>query len=225
MTVGLGLEAGWLPVLQQGARNAKIQRGASGFLDCSTLVSLLDKRRSVDRSEGDIHIGGNPHYLFDPRRIARVASGIAVRLSELDPEHSTTYKNNLKSFHRGLNALQREVEKRMSPYRGAPIVSYHKSWIYLADWLGLREVAFIEPKPGIPPHARHVASVLRTVREKNVRLILQESFYPSRTGQLIAKKGGATLIKLQGGVNFREGQSVRAFLTSIVNSLQQGLSE
>ena len=130
LVVGLDLEVGWLPTLQTGARNAEILTGAAGFLDCSELITPLDvPAGKVDRSDGDIHPRGNPHYLYDPRAAAQVAKGIAARLSKLDPGHAEDYAANLETLLSGLTTAREGWEARMKPAAGADIIAYHKSFI------------------------------------------------------------------------------------------------
>ncbi len=224
LSVGLQLEAGWLPTLQRGARNAKINVGARGHLDCSTLVKLREKPVSVDRSKGDIHPRGNPHYLFDPRQLAQVAIGVTARMAELDPAKSATYNAGLARFLKGLHKTRKRLQRQMKASRGAPIIAYHKSWAYFSHWLGLMEVAFLEPKPGIPPNPGHVARVLVAARKHRVKVVIQEGFYPSATGKLIANKAGASLVVLPGGVDFRGGQTVTQYFDKLISAVAKGLS-
>ena len=223
LVVGLGLEVGWLPVLQSGARNGKIQVGAEGYLDCSTFAHLLEKPKKVDRSQGDIHPGGNPHYLYDPRQIEQVAVGVAARLSEIDPDHASDYSKQLGTFLKKLHKLRHKLQKEAEAYRGAPVVAYHKSWAYFTDWLGLEQVAFLEPKPGIPPSPAHVAKVLATARKRGAKLVIQESYYPDSTGRLVAQKIGAKMVVLPGGVDFNGGESVLDHIQEMTNLLLKGL--
>ncbi len=225
LAVGLDLEAGWLPVLQEGARNPKVQRGARGYLDCSAFARLLDKQANVDRSEGDIHAGGNPHYLFDPRQIAHVAVGVAGRMAELDADNGEVYKKNLKKLLKALHKTRLGLEKKMKERRGEKVVAYHRSWIYLAEWLGLDEVAFLEPKPGIPPNPGHVAKVVKLARQHKVKVLMQESFYPDSTSKKVASLTGAKLVVLPGGVDFAGGQSLTAHVTLLVELLAKGFGE
>jgi zinc/manganese transport system substrate-binding protein len=218
--VGLDLEIGWLPTLVVGARNAAIQPGNPGYLDCSQFVHRLDiPAANVDRSHGDIHPGGNPHYLHDPRAAAAVAQGIAARLAEIDPAHRAAYEANRDAFLRRLTAARARWEKRLAPYRGAPIVAYHKTWSYVADWLGLDQVGFLEPKPGIPPNPQHVASLLGLARLRKVRLVLQESYYPDAASKLVAEKIPAPLVLVHGGTNFAGGESYEQHIDGLVESL------
>ncbi|MCA9621895.1 MAG: zinc ABC transporter substrate-binding protein [Myxococcales bacterium] len=224
LVVGLQLEMGWLPPLQTGARNSKIQVGAEGYLDCSLVAKLMGVPTNVDRSQGDIHPGGNPHYLYDPRQIEQVAVAIAGRMSELDGDQATSYKQNLKAFLKKLHSLRQKLEKKLAPHRGATVIGYHRSWIYVADWLGLEQVAFLEPKPGIPPNPGHVAKVLVKARQAKVKAILEETYYPDTTAKLVAEKSGAKLVTLAGGVDFAGGEDVFGYLTKLADALDRGLS-
>jgi zinc/manganese transport system substrate-binding protein len=226
LAVGLDLEIGWLPTLLVGARNGNIQPGSRGYLDCSQFVRRLDvPAHPVDRTMGDIHPGGNPHYMTDPRAVASVARGIADRLVELDGGHAATYRANLAAFLKKLEAARKGWEAKFAsaPYRGAPFISYHKTLTYLADWLGLEEAGFLEPKPGIPPNPTHVAQLLGQSRIRKVRALVQEEKYPDTTSTLVAKKIPAALVRIPGGVNFQGGQSYVAYMDQVVDRIAAGL--
>lgn len=226
LTVGLGLEAGWLPTLLVGARNPDIQAGAPGHLDCSTLVRLLEvPAQRVDRSMGDVHPGGNPHYLYDPRAAAIVAQGIAERLRHVDVAHAAVYVENLARFLDRLKHARETWESRLRAHRGAPLVAFHKTTAYLADWLGLAEVDYLEPKPGIPPNPAHVARVLGVARQRGVRLVTQEQYYPDVTAKLVAEKIPAALARLPGGTRFEKGQSYVEHLNEIGAMLHDALGK
>ena len=224
LAVGLDLEIGWLPVLQTGARNGDIQTGSKGYLDCSQFIKKMEVPTVVDRSQGDIHPGGNPHYLYDPRAVSRVAKGIAKRMAKLDPDNRKFYFIKLKRFLQRVRSKTKALRARLAPYRGQPIIGYHKSWAYLADWLGLKQVEFIEPKPGIPPNPAHVAQVLVTARKRHVPVIIQEGFYPDSTTKLIANKSGARLVIVPGGVDFEAGETYLDHLDELATLLQRGLA-
>jgi zinc/manganese transport system substrate-binding protein len=192
LVTGMELESGWLPPLMTGSRNPEIQRGADGYLDCSTLIKPMDVR-TPDRAKGDIHPGGNPHYWTDPRNGLAIARGIARRLIELDAAHEKDYRRRLQGFVDRLQARMAEWEKRLSPYRGTRVVVYHESWVYFLDWAGFVQAGALEPKPGIPPRPSHVATLIQRVRGQNVRYVIQESFYPTNLSKIFAKKSGATL--------------------------------
>lgn len=222
--VGLDLEVAWLPVLQTGARNAAIQRGAGGYLDASTVAVLKEVPRSrIDRSMGDIHPGGNPHYLVDPQNGARVARAIAARLKQLDPEGSKEYQQNLERFLTELSAAEKRWRAALAPYRGTPVVAYHKSWVYFTDFAGLRVVEHLEPKPGIPPSSAHVLHVIQAIRAQRARLLLQEEYYPDRTASLVAQKTGVRLLVLRGGADLRKGEGYLARVDALVRAVASAL--
>jgi zinc/manganese transport system substrate-binding protein len=224
LAVGMELEIGWLPKLQTGARNPRVQTGGRGYLECAALVKALDVPAGrVDRSMGDLHPSGNPHYLHDPRQALVCARGIAARMAELDPGNAAAYRENLAGFERRLEARRALWEKRLAPYRGAAIITYHKSWVYLTQWLGLVEVAQLEPKPGIQPAPTHVAQVIRLGKERGVKVLLQESYYPANAGTLAAKQIGARLLALPGGADFRAGQGYIERMDALVDQLEQAL--
>jgi zinc/manganese transport system substrate-binding protein len=208
-----------------GARNAAIQTGARGYLDCSQFVQPLDVAlRPVDRSMGDIHPAGNPHYLTDPRAAVAVASGIVGRLVELDPAHAAAYQRQLAAFVQRLELARKRWEAALAPQRGTPIIEYHKTLSYLASWLGLQVVGAVEPKPGLPPNPSHVAQLLARARIQKVRAIVQEEYYPDATSRLLADKIPAALIRIPGGANFQAGQDYLHYLDEVIRRIAAGLS-
>lgn len=192
LIAGMDLEAGWLPPLMTGARNGAIQRGAEGYLDCSTLIPPMQVR-APDRAQGDIHPGGNPHYWTDPRNGIRVARGVAKRLAKIDPAHAEAYKAGADAFVRRMEGRMAEWQKRLAPHRGTKVVVYHESWVYFLDFAGFQQVGELEPKPGIPPKPAHVAELIRRVQGQGVKFVIQESFYPTQLSRIFAEKSGAQL--------------------------------
>jgi zinc/manganese transport system substrate-binding protein len=220
--VGADLELGWLPTLVTGSRNGKIQGGAKGYLDASTLVDLLEVPvGKVDRSQGDIHPQGSPHYLLDPRRAEKVAVGIGKKLSELDPAGHDAYLAATKAFVTALRSERAAIEKKLERLRGRPIVGYHRSLAYLADWLGLVVIDHLEPKPGIPPNPRHVAQVVELARARKVACLLQESWWPTSTSAPAAEKIGVPLVVIPGMTNFPAGQTYTGFLGAVAAKLEK----
>jgi zinc/manganese transport system substrate-binding protein len=206
--VGLELEVGWLPPLIQQSRNPKIQQGQPGNIDCSQGINVedvpnipADKLRAL----GDIHPLGNPHYWIPPKNALGVARLLAARLSQLDPAGADQYRAHLADFEKRLTAKTAEWDKRAAPLRGAKIVTYHKSWSYVAGWLGMQEIGYIEPKPGVPPSTQHTADLIAFMRKEGARLVLEESFYPRNLAQLVAEKGGARLAILPSDVGAAPG--------------------
>lgn len=225
VAIGLDLELGWLPTLQIGARNSKILAGHPGYLDASQFVKVLDVPKvKVDRSHGDIHPGGNPHYLHDPRMAAAVARGLQARMAQLDPPNAATYQANLEAFLTELEAARAGWEKRLAKLRGVPVISYHKTLAYLGDWLGFQTLGHLEPKPGIPPTPSHVAQMLVLGRQRKARLVIQEEYYPDSTSKLIASKLPASLVIVPSGANFREGETYLQRMERLVQQLEKGLA-
>jgi zinc/manganese transport system substrate-binding protein len=199
--VGLELEIGWLPPLVLGARNDKIQLGQPGNLDASQQIPVLDVPTTrVDRSMGDIHPQGNPHYWITPDNALIVAREVADRLTAIDGAGAATYQANLKKFQDELARRRGEWEKRAAPLRGMKVVTYHKSWSYVSKWLGLEEVGYVEPKPGIPAPPSHIAALIGLMQRDGVRDIVMESFYPRNTVQLVAEKAGARMLVMPSDV-------------------------
>ncbi|HEX3694972.1 MAG TPA: metal ABC transporter substrate-binding protein [Polyangia bacterium] len=199
VSMGLDYEVGWLPVLVRGSRNARIQVGGPGSIVASTMVPVLEvPRERIDRSMGDIHPGGNPHFTMDPRNGARVAQGLAARFAALAPDATAKFQQNAAAFVQALGAREKQWEALLGGARGTPVVTYHKSFIYLTSWLGLTEVGSIEPKPGIPPNAAHVAELIGEMRARGVKVILQERWYPSSVAESIASQTGAKLVLIAG---------------------------
>jgi zinc/manganese transport system substrate-binding protein len=220
---GMDLEIGWLPVLLTSSRNERIQPGSAGYLDCSTLITPKEvPLQKLDRSMGDVHPGGNPHYTKDPRNAVLIARGIKERLSELDPAHASSYQKNEAVFEKTVDEKSLEWRKALVPFKGAPIVTYHKSWIYFTDWAGLDQVGFIEPKPGIPPSTSHVANLFALMRAKSVAIVLQEQWYSAQTSELLAKNTGARVVRVPGMAG--PSQSYVDYMAGVVADVVRGLS-
>ncbi len=224
LLVGLDLESGWLPTLLTASRNARIQPGAPGYIDCSSFVTVLGvPTGKVDRSQGDVHPLGNPHYLRDPRAGLAVGEGLTRRFAELSPADAPALRATGAAWAAQLRLDIAAWKKELAGYQGAPVVTFHASMPYLLAWLGAREVATIEPRPGIPPTPAHVVHVIQRAKQEGARVVLQESYYPDRTGKLIAEKLGGTLVELPGGPDFQAGESYTAFMKVLVERLARGL--
>jgi zinc/manganese transport system substrate-binding protein len=206
--VGLDLEIGWLPPLVQQSRNERIQRGQAGNIDASTAIKVEDVPSiPADqlRAMGDIHPLGNPHYWIPPKNARGIARLLAQRFAELDAAGTGAYQAALAAFERRLDAKEKEWAKTAAPLRGARVVTYHKSWSYVAGWLGMQEVGYIESKPGIPPTANHTAQLIDLMRKSNVRLVIVESFYPSNLARFVADNGHARLVSAPSDVGAAPG--------------------
>lgn len=196
---GLDQEIGWLPPLLTSARNSKIAtEAASGNIDCSRFIdNLLEvPDKPVDRSMGDIHAGGNPHYLLNPRNGLKVARGIYSVMAQADPVNKSDYEVNYLKFAKKLSRKIIEWEKKLEAYKGSKFITYHRTWTYFFDWAGFTLVNTIEPIPGIPPSPSHVAEVLKDAREKNVDIVISSNYYPEKTSKIVAEKSGKPFIPL-----------------------------
>lgn len=221
VVVGAELEVGWLPPLLTGSRNGGIQPGAVGYVDCSRFVRLLGiPQGPVDRSMGDIHPSGNPHYHLDPRAMAACAIGMAERFGELDPEHADLFEANARAFAEEVAQAVARWQARLAPMRGRPVVTYHDSLVYLSDWVGFEVVAHLEPKPGIPPTPRHTAHVLQLMDQRKAGLILQLSYDPPSTARIVADRAGAHLVTLPGGTS-DEAETYLENMEEIVKELER----
>jgi zinc/manganese transport system substrate-binding protein len=195
--VGLELEIGWLPPLVLGSRNPKIQPGELGNLDCSRSIPVLDvPTTKLDRSMGDIHPQGNPHYWLPPANAKIIAREIADRLQQLDPDGRPDYEKNLAAFNKRVDAKTREWAPMTVKLRGVKVATYHKSWSYVSQWLGLQEVGYVEPKPGIPPDPQHLARLIAVMKQEGAKLLIMENFYNKSVATLVAEKAGAKLLTL-----------------------------
>jgi len=223
---GLELELGWLPVLVRGARNSRIYDGTPGNLDASTAISVKEiPTGKVDRTMGDVHPTGNPHYMTDPQNGGRVARAIADRLAKLDPAHAASYKARAEAIQKRSGEMARRIAAQFNalPEAKRRVVTYHRSLTYLVDWLGLIVVDELEPKPGIAPSPAHVAKVLAEMRQAKVAAILQEVYYPSRTSQLVATRSGAKLVLIPGFPDFAGGERYLDNLEEIADKVFQAL--
>lgn len=204
--VGLELETGWAPALLTNARNQKILPGKPGFLDASENCEILEKPSGkVDRSMGDIHALGNPHYWLDPSNGRIIARNISRRLSGLDPGHSKDYQSNLERFESRLSEKEKEWQGLASSFKGVKAVTYHNSWPNFAKSFSIEVVNFIEPRPGVPPSPSHVRSLIGQIREEKIPLILVEPYFDVKLPQKIARETGARLVVFPSSVGSEKG--------------------
>ncbi|HEY4579884.1 MAG TPA: metal ABC transporter substrate-binding protein [Candidatus Acidoferrales bacterium] len=202
--VGLQLEAGWLPPLITQSRNAKIQVGAPGYFDASTVAAILEKPTGpLTRAMGDVHPLGNPHYWLEPGNGRRIAQALQQKLSQLDPPGAAAYAQQYQDFDRRLTEAEKRWDAAMAPLKGAEVITYHNSWPNFAERFGLLVTGYVEPKPGIPPTPSHTLAVIQQIRQDNIKLILVEPYFDEKTPQAIARQTGSrvvTLLPSVGGV-------------------------
>jgi zinc/manganese transport system substrate-binding protein len=191
---GAELEIGWLPSLVQGARNPKIIPGGPGNIRANAGVEMLEIPSQLDRSKGDIHAAGNPHYLVDPLNAKIVAHNIAEAFAKLDPASASAYTANYDRFASALDSKLTEWLKKVGPCKGQSVVAYHNSWLYFANRFGFKIDLFLEPKPGIPPSPTHLAEVITQMKEQKARVILVDFYLDRRTAETVAARTEATVV-------------------------------
>jgi zinc/manganese transport system substrate-binding protein len=202
---GAELEIGWLPVLLQQSGNAKVQPGQPGNFAAADSVRKLDVPSQLDRSQGDVHAAGNPHIQTDPRNIALVASALGARLQQVDPVHASEYAKAQADFAKRWQQAMARWTTQAAPLKGAPVVSQHKAFVYLYDWLGLKEVAVLEPKPGVEPTASHLQEVLSTLKGTPARMVLYSAYQDPRASEWLGKNATIPVVKLPFTVGGTDG--------------------
>ncbi len=193
---GASLEIGWLPVLLQKAGGPDVQPGQPGYLLAADQVEKLDIPVKVDRSMGDVHPDGNPHILLDPGNILAVAEVLTERLETADPQNAAAYRQNLSAFRDRWHAATGEWEQQAAGLKGMRVVVYHTSWAYLLNWLGMDDVAALEPKPGIPPTALHLENILTSIKGSGVKAILVAPFEDPKAAKWLSEKTGIPIVHL-----------------------------
>lgn len=224
---GAELETGWLPKLIEQARNAKIVSAAKGEVRCCEGVKMLEVPDKLDRSAGDIHAAGNPHFLVDPLNAKIVAHHVAEAFAGSAPADRELFEANLKKFNAALDARIADWESKLAPFKGHHIVAYHNSWLYFAQRFGLRTEIFLEPKPGIPPSPAHLASVIAKMKETGARVIIVDPYLDRKTAQTVARSTSATVVdvtQFPGGVKGTD-EGYFALMDYLVNSIAKALGE
>lgn len=183
---GAELETGWLPLLLRKANNPRVLPGQPAYLEAASYVTMREIPASIDRSEGDVHPQGNPHIHTDPRNIRRVALAVAERLGRIDPGNAAYYRQRLADFNSRWDAAMQRWESQAAALKGMPIVTQHKSWIYLIEWLGLKRVAILEEKPGIPPGAGHLSSIAQQLERSPAKLIIRAAYQDARASEWLS---------------------------------------
>lgn len=260
---GLDLET-WLPTVVDTSGNRKVRSGQSGYVSASHGMPLLEKPAQLSRSEGGLHIYGNPHVTASPVMMKIAAKNIATGLSKADPQGKQTYQQNLKRLldrldrslygnqlvdivgGDALGALAQQGKlvpflksktykgkpmigllggwmKQMLPLYGVEIVTYHKNWVYFCRLFGLHEAGTVEPKPGIPPSAKHVADLIKKMRAEKIRILLAANYFPRKEVQGVADKVNAEAVIVPlyvGGADKTDNyfELVNSWVSSLVKS-------
>jgi len=185
---GLGVEGGWLPILLANSGNPRIQRGQPGYLEAGDYVLKLDVPTSLDRAQGDVHALGNHHIQNDPYNILLVAAALARRLAEINPPNAAFYQARHQAFSARWNEAIKRWEKQAAPLRGMGVVEHHKAWTYLCHWLGMREIATLEPKPGIEPTVGYLQEVLAILQRDPANVIVPAPYHDPRAANWLAER-------------------------------------
>ena len=185
---GAELEIGWMPLLQTQSGNPKIQMGQPGFFEAARYVVLIEVPVRVDRSLGDVHPQGNPHVHMDPRNIAKIGAALTERMAQLDPAEAEYYRTRAKAFNERWQQAIVRWEKAGVPLKGMAIVVYHKNMSYLSNWLGLREVGSLEPKPGLPPTASHLSELLANLARDPAKAVVRSAYNDPRSAEWLSER-------------------------------------
>jgi zinc/manganese transport system substrate-binding protein len=221
---GAELEIGWLPVLLRQASNGKVQPGQPAYFEATSVINLLEKPARLDRAEGDVHPAGNPHIQTDPRNMRTVAAALTKRLAALDPSHAAGYQQREQAFDQALGAAMEKMQAQAAPLKGVAFVSYHKAWIYLANWLGMSEVANIEPKPGVPPGSAYIAELLDKIPSLKARMIVYAAYEDPKPSQFVAEKSHLPAVMLPFTIGGDDAsKDIIGFYQDTVNRLLAGL--
>jgi len=193
---GAELETGWLPVILREAGNTDIAEGKPGHFEAAQYVQMLEVPSRLDRADGDVHAAGNPHIQLDPRNFLPIADALAARMSKLDPANSAHYAQRLQSFRQSWQAAIKRWEAQSAPLRGQPVLVQHRAYPYLLNWLGLKQVAELEAKPGMEPSAAHLAQVLAQLQAKPARMVLRAAYQDSKPSAWIAQRARINAVEL-----------------------------
>jgi zinc/manganese transport system substrate-binding protein len=204
--VGLDLEIGWLPPLVNQSRNGEIQPNGPRRLTAANAIPVLDVPTGpVDRSMGDLHPAGNPHFLTDPRRALQVAGAIAARLGQLDPGGKATYDKQLAAFTKEMQGDMGRWQQTLEAVKGKKVFDRHRTLTYFYDWSGVVDDGELEPKPGVPPPPSRIVEMVDRARQDGVKVILVENYYDTKVADIVAQHSGAKVVLIPGDVGGEPG--------------------
>jgi zinc/manganese transport system substrate-binding protein len=188
VATGADLEIGWLPVLLQDSGNTKIQPGAPGYFEAAPQVHLLEVPSAVDRAMGDIHPLGNPHVTLDPRNIATIAKALSARLVLVDSANAAYYAARGEDFQKRWQQATTKWDSEGAALKGVAVVVIHRDQVYLCNWLGMRELAAIEPKPGVPPSAGYLGELVTKLSAAPPKMILRSAYNDPRAADWLSQR-------------------------------------
>ena len=193
---GAELEIGWLPPLLQQSGNDKVQPGQPGNFAAADYVRKLEIPTLLDRSQGDVHAAGNPHIQTDPRNVAVVATALTSRLQQVDPSHAAQYAKRGADFSQRWQQAMARWSAQAAPLKGAAVVSQHKAFPYLYDWIGLKEIAVLEPKPGVEPTVSHLQEVQAALKSQPARMVIYAAYQDPKASEWLSRNTGLPAVKL-----------------------------
>jgi zinc/manganese transport system substrate-binding protein len=202
---GAELEIGWLPVILNESGNPEIAPGKPGHFEAARYVTMLEVPTQLDRAEGDVHAAGNPHIQLDARNFVPIAKALSQRLAEIDPANAAYYQTRLQDFTQRWQAAVMRWEKLAAPLRGQAIVVHHKSFAYLNHWLGLVEVATLEPKPGMQPSVAHMSDVLQQLQRSPARMVVRAAYQSPQASQWLAERAHIPMVVVPFSVGGTDG--------------------
>jgi len=196
VAAGADLEIGWLPLVQRDSGNAAIQVGKPGYFEAATFVNRLEVPATLDRANGDVHAAGNPHTHLDPRNVLKVGEALTARMVELDASNAAAYQAGFQSFAGKWQAAMARWQKEAAPLKGVSVLVHHASFVYLLNWLGMKEVGTLEPKPGVEPTSGHLTGLLARQQTVPAKMVLRAAYQQEGPSQWIAGKTGMPAIML-----------------------------
>jgi zinc/manganese transport system substrate-binding protein len=218
--IGLDLEIGWIPVLQQQSRNMKIQKGQIGYCDTSVGIKVLgEPTMMVDRSMGDMHIYGNPHYWMDPLNAIQMAANVLASLKRVDPVNSVYYEENYKELKVRLINLIKEETKKFEPFFNMRVAVFHDQFVYLANRFKFTANLTLEERPGVPPSSRYLEQVITNMISQDIKVILISPYHNISYAQFVSSKvPGSKVLVLPESIGAFE--SIKTYEQTIVESLK-----
>jgi zinc/manganese transport system substrate-binding protein len=204
----------------RGSNNAKIQVGAEGFLDLSHYINMIDVPSSVSRAFGDVHAEGNPHYMLDPYNVRIIAKVIEKKLIFLDEENSEYYKKNLDSFLKRWDIFLNKLDENMLTCKSKKVIQYHELFNYFLRRYNFKSYANIEPLPGISPSSKHTMQLINLIRDKDIKLILQDVYHEKKSAKFIASKTKVEVVVLPHDVGaLKDAKTLESFYESVAEKI------
>lgn len=196
IATGADLETGWLPPVQRESGNSRVQSGQAGYFEAAQYVAMLDIPARLDRADGDVHAGGNPHIQTDPRNILKVGEALTQRMKQIDPAGAAGYDDRWRAFSERWRASLARWEKAGAVLKGIPVITQHKAWAYLFDWLGMREVGTLEPKPGVEPTVAHLSLVRDQAATSRPRMVIRAAYNSARPAEWLSAEARLPIVVL-----------------------------